>query len=107
MLDIISYLDSHKKLDFTAAFGFNDIGAFEFMRLMNERQVRIPEDIAVVGFDDTLLSKSFSISSVHQPIRNMMEIAFSILLKRIKGEIEEPPIKIELEPNLIVRNSSK
>ncbi|WP_207646324.1 LacI family DNA-binding transcriptional regulator [Cellulosilyticum sp. I15G10I2] len=105
--DIIKYLDTHEKLDFTAVFGFNDVGAFEFMKLMNERQIKVPEDIAVVGFDDTILSKSLSISSVHQPIRDMMQMAFSILQKRIKGEIEETPIKIELEPSLIIRNSSK
>lgn len=105
--DILSYLDTHKKLGFTAAFGFNDVGAFEFMRLLNERQIKVPKDIAVVGFDDTILSKSFSISSVHQPIGDMMQMAFNILLKRIKGELEETPIKIELEPSLIIRSSSQ
>ncbi len=104
--DIHKYLDKHKDISFTAVFTINDIAALEFIKVMNTIEKKVPEDIAVVGFDDTILAKSFSISSIRQPIKEMAKCAFKILLDRIRNNTIDEAVKIELEPDLIIRNSS-
>lgn len=81
--DIKKYLDQSEKLEFTCLFAANDIMSLEFMRAAQERQIRVPEDVSIIGFDDTYLSKLIEISSIHQPIGKMVKTTFEILLNRI------------------------
>ncbi|WP_025027504.1 LacI family DNA-binding transcriptional regulator [Caldalkalibacillus mannanilyticus] len=104
--DIEAYLNQVERLDFTCAFAANDIMALEFMRAAQERNIRIPEDISLIGFDDTYLAKIMGISSIHQPIEEMVKTTFDILLDRIENEVSSEKIHIKLEPTLIERNSS-
>ncbi|NDL67298.1 LacI family DNA-binding transcriptional regulator [Anaerotalea alkaliphila] len=103
--NIQEYLADNPEPDFTAIFCNNDVIALEFIRLKSEEGSGLSKDIAVVGFDDTLISKSFEISSVHQPIQEMTKTAFTLLLERMKDNSREP-VAIELPPRLIIRKSS-
>lgn len=58
----------------------------------------------IVGFDNTLVADTLEISSVEQPMEQMVELAVEVLLKKIKKDISiEKTFNIELEPKLIVR----
>lgn len=58
----------------------------------------------IVGFDNTLVADTLEISSVEQPMEQMVEIAVEVLLKKINKEIPmEKIFNIELEPKLIIR----
>ena len=58
----------------------------------------------IVGFDNTLVADTLEISSVEQPMEQMVELAIEVLLKKIKKEISiEKIFNIELEPKLIIR----
>ena len=58
----------------------------------------------IVGFDNTLIANTLEISSIEQPMEQMVELAVEVLLKKIKKEISMDKIfNIELEPKLIVR----
>lgn len=58
----------------------------------------------IVGFDNTLVADTLEISSIEQPMEQMVELAVEVLLKKIKKEISiEKIFNIELEPKLIVR----
>ncbi len=103
--NIESYLSEHSSFDMSAIFCYNDVTALEFMRLTSHENSHVPENIAVVGFDDSLISKIFEISSIHQPIEEMTKTAFKLLLSRIKDNSKETT-SIELPPKLIVRKSS-
>ncbi len=104
--DIKNFIKDKDSFDCSAVFCYNDVTALEFIRLQDELEVNpFAEDLAIVGFDDTMLSKIFQISSVHQPIQEMTEIAFKLLLSRIENP-EKAKTKIELPPKLIVRKSS-
>lgn len=103
--NIEHYLNTHKHLDMSAVFCYNDVTALEFIRLINKKGMHVPNDIAVIGFDDSLISKIFEISSIHQPIEEMTKTAFKLLLARIKDPSIEQT-SIELPPKLIVRKSS-
>lgn len=105
--DIERYFNKIDKLDFTCVSTSNDIEAVEFMKAAQKRNIRIPEDISIIGFDDTYLSKIFGISSVHQPIDKMIDTAIEIIKKRIDNELSEELINIQMEPILIERDSCK
>lgn len=104
--DIECFLSRVDSLNFTCIFAANDIMALEFIKAAKERNIRIPEDISVIGFDDTYLAKIMGISSIHQPIEEMVKNTFEILLNRIDNEVSTERIQIKLEPTLIERNSS-
>ena len=58
----------------------------------------------IVGFDNTLIANTLEISSIEQPMEQMVELAVEVLKKKIKKEISMDKIfNIELEPKLIVR----
>lgn len=104
--DIETYFNSVASLDFTCLFTANDIMALEFMKAAKERNIEIPGDISVIGFDDTYLAKIMGISSIHQPIEEIVKTTIEILLNRMEDEVSAESIQIKLEPSLIERGSS-
>lgn len=103
--EIQTYLNSHPHPNFSAVFCVNDVTAFEFTKLLEERGLN-KSDFSIVGFDDTILAKSLSITSIQQPIKEMARIGFQTLLERIEGTLDGPAQMIELEPLLMIRKSS-
>lgn len=92
---------------FTALFAYNDISAIGAIQAFNEAGLRVPEDIAIVGFDDVPMAV-FSIPSlttIRQPLHEMGRIAAKTIIDRIEGTAEYTP-EIIIEPELIVRLST-
>jgi LacI family transcriptional regulator len=71
----------------TAIFAFNDLMAMGVMRAVQERGLRIPADVAVIGFDGLAITEHCSppLSTVEQPVAEMSIAAIAMLLDRIKG----------------------
>jgi LacI family transcriptional regulator len=90
-----------------AIFSENDILALGVIQGIRESGLSLPEDIAVVGFDDIPLASfpEVQMTTIRQPKHEMGEIAVSILLDQLSGRNTQPR-KIILEPRLIVRRSS-
>lgn len=86
----------------------NDQMAVGAIRALREAGLGIPEDVAVMGFDNnfpgTLISPSLSTISV--PKQRMGQEAVELLLWRIREGERAPARMIELETNLIVRQST-
>lgn len=84
----------------------NDIVALGVLQALHSRGVSVPDDIAVVGYDDIMFSAMLStpLTSVRQPTRQLGWTAADMLL-------HEPPDQrvrhVEFTPELIVRASSK
>lgn len=92
---------------FTALFAYNDISAIGAIRAIQERGLRVPQDISVLGFDD-IPGAAFhtpSLTTVRQPLNRMGEVAAQTLLERIEGT-KEYPGEIAIEPELVVREST-
>lgn len=91
----------------TAAFVASDVVAAGAVSAIHEKGFRIPDDIAVVGFDDVPLARYLSpaLSTVHIPIRSMAQLAFSMIMQSIN---RQPPEEkhIFLDTQLVVRKSS-
>ena len=96
-------IDQLKQYD--GVFFFNDVIATSAMKLMEHTGMRIPEDIAVVGFDNIELAELFGISSVWQNFKQIGVTAAELLMKNIEDR-DMPAKQIVLEPELIVRRSS-
>ncbi|WP_179134430.1 LacI family DNA-binding transcriptional regulator [Oceanobacillus timonensis] len=105
--DIEAYVkEKEGQLDFTCIFAGNDVVALEFLEMAQRREIRIPEDISLIGFDDTYLSKTMGISSIHQPMEEMVKTTLEVLIDRIENEVSKEKVNIKLEPTLIERSSS-
>jgi LacI family transcriptional regulator len=93
-----------------AIFGVNDQVAIGAMKVIREKGWRVPEDIAVVGFDNSPISPyiSPSLTSVARPGRQIGEEAARIFLNYINvASKKEVPVHIVLPSELIVRDSSR
>jgi len=84
----------------------NDLTAAQIMRSLEKCEVKVPRDLRVVGFDDakyaTLLG--VSLTTVHQPCRDLAIAAFRALRDRI-AEPTIPTRGFLLTPRLVVRES--
>jgi len=93
----------------TAVLASDDSMAIGVIKAVLEAGLRIPEDISVTGFDDIDFVKYItpSLTTVRQPIDAMANKAIDILFSQIEGK-EDPrkSILIELEPDLVIRNST-
>ncbi|GAA4590170.1 LacI family transcriptional regulator [Actinoplanes octamycinicus] len=73
--------------DFDAVFCHNDLCAFGAVQAILDSGRRVPEDVAVVGFDDIPMAAHHQppLSTVHQPMREMGEAAARSLLAHFEG----------------------
>jgi DNA-binding LacI/PurR family transcriptional regulator len=88
-------------------FIYNDLSALGFIDALTKFKLKVPEDVAIIGFDD-IASGSLSpnsLTTVHQPTDKIGKLAVKNLLKMIHGESVDPHNKRILNPKLIVRES--
>ncbi len=69
-------------------FASSDIIAAQVIQVCGKLKKKIPEDIKIVGFDDTIIASCTNpeITTIHQPIKEMAEIAVSTLLGIKQGQ---------------------
>jgi LacI family transcriptional regulator len=97
-------LESDPRLD--AVFVANDLMAFGAMRALRSAGRRVPDDVAVVGFDDLPASAMTHppLTTVRQPLYEMGRTAATMVMAAVRGE--SIPNRIELPTSLVVRGSS-
>lgn len=91
----------------TAVFTANDDMAMGLLRGLRELNVRVPEDISVVGYDDIALDEYVypQLTTIHQPIFDLGVGAAKILLKRINHQqVDEQVAKFPVR--LVSREST-
>ena len=96
-----------RKKPFTALFAYNDISAIGAIRALQEQNLRVPQDVSVMGFDD-IPGAAFNtptLTTVRQPLARMGQVAAQTLLERIAGK-DDYPAEIAIEPELVVREST-
>jgi DNA-binding LacI/PurR family transcriptional regulator len=80
----------------TAVFAASDIQAFGVLEAADTLGLRVPEDVAVIGFDDIEMAAIIGLTTVRQPLRESGARGTELLLAAIEGG-EQRPVK-ELEP---------
>jgi LacI family transcriptional regulator, galactose operon repressor len=93
---------------FTAVFAGNDVMAIGTIRTLQQRGLKVPDDVSIVGFDGIALGDfiSPSLTTIVQPRYDAGQTSFRLLLERIDGGNDEPQREIELETQLVVREST-
>jgi LacI family transcriptional regulator len=91
----------------TAIFAFNDGMAVGALQAAAARGLRVPADVSVVGFDDTIEASVAvpALTTVRQPLAELGRTAVSLLLRRIENRRLEP-LRTELATRLVPRNST-
>lgn len=92
---------------FDCVFAHNDLIAAGAMRALREAGLRVPDDVAVVGFDDLPMARHTEppLTTVRQPMREMGRAAARMLLAGLAGApIPDEPLVLPTE--LIVRGSA-
>ncbi len=89
-----------------AVFVASDVQALGAMRALREHGLRVPDDVALVGFDDIQVSEYVGLTTLRQPTYEMGKLAVQKLLQRI-GSPEHPTTATVFSPSLIVRTSSE
>lgn len=91
----------------SAIFACNDLMAIGALAALEEVGIRVPGEIAVVGYDDTLLASVARprLTTVAQPKYEMGAMACDLLIDRIRAK-DRPTQQVILQPQLIVRESS-
>ena len=92
---------------FTAIVSFNDIAAIGAIRALRDANLRVPEDISVMGFDDIQVAAYHNprLTTIRQPLRDMGETAARILLQRMQG-FKDYPEEFPVPPELIIRETT-
>jgi len=92
----------------TAIFACNDDMAAATITIAHQRQINVPADLTVCGFDDTPLAAAIwpTLTTIRQPIRDMSRAAMTLLAEAMKGG-DELDVKglAQLNCSLIRRQS--
>jgi LacI family transcriptional regulator len=91
----------------TAIFAANDVVAIGAFNALRSRDVRLPDDLTLIGFDDIALAawSVFELTTVRQDIDAMVQRSAAMLLQRIAGRAGPlpPPRRVVLPPTLVER----
>ena len=93
----------------TAIACSTDAVAIAVLQSAQRRGLRVPEDISIVGFDDTLVAtiSSPALTTVKQPVDEMIRTAVDLLFRRLQGaDVPAGQRHPVIEPALIVRGST-
>jgi DNA-binding LacI/PurR family transcriptional regulator len=98
-------LENHPEIN--GIFAASDLMAVGALEVVHATGRKVPEDVAIIGFDDTTLAKSTTppLSSIRQPIEEMGREAVSVLVR----EMDEPgelPRQVVFATELVAREST-
>jgi DNA-binding LacI/PurR family transcriptional regulator len=91
----------------TAVFAANDVAAIGALEVLDAHGLRVPDDISVVGYDNTHISgrHRYSLTTIDQPRFEIGRMAVVLLLERLdRGRTEAK--RVVLAPRLVTRGSS-
>lgn len=76
---------------------------------INENNIKIPEDLSLIGFDNLDLARIVRppLSIVVQPVKQIGETAARVLLKRLRSDLSGFPLVARLKTELLLRDSIK
>ncbi len=96
------------RTSFTACFAQADVLAIGAMKVLRESGYRVPQDVAMVGFDDISFAALTDppLTTIAQPHREMGRLAVQILLQQLEKTESFEPVQAILDHHLIIRGST-
>jgi LacI family transcriptional regulator len=97
-----------QKMKFDSIFAFSDLIAFETICVLQKMGLRVPEDIAVIGFDDiqSKLPIPFPLTTICAPKTAMAKMSVELLLARISKDYSDYPLEKQFDVKLVIRGSA-
>ena len=91
--------------DIDGVFACNDLMALGAIAAIEERGLTVPNDVAVIGFDDSVVAQTSrpGLTSVRQDIVALGEAAAELMIAQLRNEPVEPRI---LPTQLVIRESA-
>jgi LacI family transcriptional regulator, galactose operon repressor len=91
----------------TAVFVGSDTVAFGALAAVRDAGLRVPDDVAIVGFDDVPMASDVTppLTTVHLPAQLLGRAAAEILMKLTAGE-EVAQRTVVLDTHLVIRQSA-
>jgi len=104
--DAAAQLLSHQRP--TAIFAGNDMIGMGVLRAAAERNITVPGELSVIGFDDIQMCQYVypALTTVGQSIRDLGEMAASLLLRRVTGQGDVAVEQRIVAPKIVLREST-
>jgi LacI family transcriptional regulator len=106
----LEYFENRRREDYpTAIVCFNDMQALAVMMALKELNIRVPEDISIIGNDDIYYAKIYPVplTTIRAPQHEIGRKAAEILIRNIESPKLLPVERVVLETEFIIRESSK
>jgi LacI family transcriptional regulator len=91
--------------EFDAVFAANDMMASGALQALNRAGIRVPEQVAVAGFDDIPLARHIRLTTIHVGIAELGERAVDRLISILSGE-QDPGGQELHRPDLVIRSTT-
>lgn len=100
-------LEKNPEID--GIFAANDVIALGALQYLGEKNIKVPDTIGLIGFDNISYSRlpQIMLTTVNQPVYEMGTIAFETIVDRIQKGPDAPNKSIVLEPELIIRTTTR
>jgi LacI family transcriptional regulator len=85
----------------------NDVITYGCIKALREFEVRIPQDLSIIGFDNLPMSATMDppLTTIDVSKRKIGSLAITLLAENIRSKVREPAVKILVGAELVVRNS--
>jgi LacI family transcriptional regulator len=92
----------------TAVFAHNDLIAIGAIEALQDANLRCPEDVSVIGYNDMPLTEHLAppLTTVRMPTAEVGRVAAEAVLSLIEGRAPASPVSISLQPQLVERSST-
>jgi LacI family transcriptional regulator len=106
--EVLSRLGTGDERPDALFFASGDITAAGFLQAAKARGLSVPADIAVMGFDDSIIAQSSSagLSTVRQPVLKMGRAAYDLALSILSGESGADSRIVRFQPELVIRETA-
>ena len=104
-VDAVRVLIDERGAIFDAIVVANDYMAFGVIDALRVRDIRVPRDVAIIGFDDVTEARDCTppLTTIRQPLQQQGRLAVEVLLRRLRGEDVDDVLVLPAE--LVIRRS--
>jgi LacI family transcriptional regulator len=100
-----------RRRPFTALMAFDDMTAFGAIRALHKAGRKVPEDCAVIGFDDIAAAAFYNppLTTIRQPMERLGTLAVEILTEAVEAALNNrtfTAVNRRITPELVVREST-